>query len=556
MTHLLNLLAAVALLVWGTSIVKAGVLATFGPGLRHFLSTHLGNRCAAAAAGLGVTVLVQSSTATGMIVASFAGQGLVPLPAALAAMLGADLGSSLMAVVFSLKLTWLSPFFIFVGVVLFTWGQDSTAGRAGRTLIGLGLMLLALRLISEATGDLVRAQALRELLGALGGDILLEITVGALLTIAAYSSLAVVLLTAALAGLGVLPVDTALGLVLGANLGSGLLGVLGVARAAPEVRQVPLGNLVFKAGGVLAMAPFVPLFLALAAPRVQHPAALAVGFHVCVNALIAIGFLGLTAPVAALVQRLLRQPAVPGSTERLRHLHPTALTTPSVAISCAAREALHQADVVETMLRGIPRVIEANDLGLSQALRSRDDEVDALYSSIKYYLTRISPEVLDAQERRRWKEIMRFTINLEQVGDIIESILADIEERKIGTGRCFSDAGLAEIHALHARLVENLRLGMSVFLSGSEPDARRLLEEKAAFGELERSYEESHLGRLADNTAASIQTSSLHLDLIRDLRRINSHLCATAYPVLEAAHAPRQEAEPACAASASLPQTC
>src|SRR5689334_15855234 len=150
MKHLLNLLAAIALLVWGTQLVRAGILRVFGANLRNVLAHSVANRWTAAISGLGVTALVQSSTATALIISSFVGQGLVALPLALAVMLGADVGSSLMAVVFSFDLSWLSPLFIFIGVVLFLARQSTAVGRIGRILIGLGLMLLALRLISQS----------------------------------------------------------------------------------------------------------------------------------------------------------------------------------------------------------------------------------------------------------------------------------------------------------------------------------------------------------------------------------------------------------------------
>ena len=246
MTHLLNLLAAVALLVWGTQLVRTGVLRVFGANLRNVLAHGVGNRLLAAISGLGVTALVQSSTATALIVSSFVGHGLIALPMALAMMLGADIGTSLIAVVFSFDLSWLSPLFIFVGVVLFIARQSSGPGRVGRVLIGLGLMLLALRLIASSTEVLTQAPAVKALLGSLGSDTLLEITVGAVLAVASYSSLAIVLLTATLAASQVVAPDVALGLVLGANLGSGLLGVLTTSKSAVEVRQVPLGNFFFK----------------------------------------------------------------------------------------------------------------------------------------------------------------------------------------------------------------------------------------------------------------------------------------------------------------------
>ena len=537
MKHLLNLLAAIALLVWGTHLVRTGILRVFGANLRQMLARSISNRFTAALSGIGVTALVQSSTATSLIVSSFVGQGLVSLPLALAVMLGADVGTSLMTVVFSFDLSWLSPLCIFVGVVLFLSKPETNTGRLGRVLIGLGLMLMALKLVGTSTQVLTQAPAVRALLESLGSDLLLEITVGAVLALVAYSSLAVVLLTATLVSTSVIASDVALGLVLGANLGSGLLAVITTARSAIEVRRVPLGNLMFKVLGVAIAAPFVGLWLRHARPYLGEPASVVVMFHLAFNLLVAIAFIGWTQIIAGWVEKLLPKPQKSTLGSRLPHLDPSALATPSLAISCAAREALYQADMVETMLRGMLEVIRKDDLALAEALRKMDDTVDELYSTIKYYLTKISREALDEHESRRWTDIISFTINMEQIGDIIERVLLDIEDKKIKPRRQFSEAGMAEIVELHERLTDNLRLGMSVFLNGNVRDAQKLLEEKARFRDLERAYASSHLGRLSANTLQSQETSSLHIDLISDLKRINSHICSIAYPILDSAAA-------------------
>ena len=384
MKHLLNLLAAVALLVWGTYLVRTGILRVFGANLRQVLARSIGTRPAAAMAGLGVTALVQSSTATALIVSAFVGQGLVALPTALAVMLGADVGTSLMTVVFSFDLSWLSPLFIFVGVVLFITRQATPLGRFGRVLIGLGLMLLALRLVSDSTAIMVKSPAVKALLLSLSSDILLEVTVGAVLAVVAYSSLAIVLLTATLAASGAIPLDVALGLTLGANLGSGLLGVLATAKSTVEVRQVPIGNLVFKCVGVLLAAPFVGFWIRTLKPYLPEPAMVVVLYHLVFNVLIALIFLAFTQVVARWVEQWLPKPDRSMVAGRPHHLDPSALATPSLAISNAAREALHQADIVETMLLGMLRVIKDNDLRLAEELRRMDDTVDQLYSAIKY----------------------------------------------------------------------------------------------------------------------------------------------------------------------------
>jgi phosphate:Na+ symporter len=536
MVHLLNLLAAVALLVWGTQFVRTGILRVFGENLRHILAVGMATRVQALLAGLGVTSVIQSSTATCLIVTSFLGRSLVTLSAALAVMLGADVGTALMAVVFSFDLSWLSPLLIFGGVVAFISKEKTTAGRLGRVAIGLGLMLLSLQLIVEATRPLTESPTVRTLLAALPSEVALDMLVGAVLTVASYSSLAMVLLTATLAVSGMVPMTVALGLVLGANLGSGLLAVMLTARAPMAERRLAIGNLLFKVVGAIAAIPLLPyahVWLQQAGGGLHQQVVL---FHLGFNVALAVVFIGLTGVAARLLIKLFKEPAR-GAHQRPQHLDPSALATPSLAISCAAREALHQADVVETMLRGILPVLRNNDLVLAEELRKMDDTVDELYTSIKLYLTQISREALNERESRRWTDVVSFTINMEQIGDIIERVLQDIEDKKIRPNRRLSDAGLGEVCHLHERLLANLRLAMSVFLDGHVRDARKLLEEKARFRDLQYEYAASHIARLQDNTTQSIETSSLHLDLISDLKRINSHICSIAYPILESAGA-------------------
>ena len=534
MQNLLNLLAGVSLLVWGTHNVRTGVLRIYGGDLRRILRRSVSNRFTALFAGLGVTGLIQSSTATALIVAAFAGQGLIATAPALAVMLGADVGTSLMVLVFSFDLSWLSPLLIFVGVVLFLSRQETNVGRFGLILIGLGLIILALQWIMLAAKPVTQAAGVKVIFASLTGDVFLDMLFAALLTLLAYSSLAVVLLTAALAASNVIGIHVALGLVLGANLGSGLLAMLSTARSPPEARRVTLGNFLFK---LIACAVVVPL-LGILEPWVAHlgsEARQVVLFHLLFNVGIAVVFLFLTEPIARIAERLM--PARPASEDpaKPRHLDPSALATPALAISCAAREALRIGDVIEEMLNGMLTVLKTNDRALAHRLRKMDDVVDELYTAVKLYLTQISREALEEKEGRRWADIVSFTINMEQIGDIVERIIIDVEDKKIDKGRKFSDAGMAEICDLHARIIANLRLGLSVFLNGDLKGAQELLAQKVLLRELERAYADSHLERLAGNTPESIETSSLHLDLISDLKRINSHIASIGYPILEQA---------------------
>ena len=443
MIHLLNLLAAIALLVWGTNIVRTGVIRIFGENLRRVLASSLSNRFKAVIAGMAVTGLVQSSTATAVIISSFVGSGLVGMAAGLAVMLGAEIGTGLMAVLFSFDLSWLSPLLIFSGVVVFISNEKSNAGRIGKIAIGFGLITLGLQLIVAATQPMIASPAIRGLIVGLPNDVFLDITVGALLTMACYSSLAFVLLTATLAASGILPVTVALGLVLGANIGSGILAMV-TSSGPPTLRlRLPLGSLLFKLAGCAIAIPLLPQIHVLLQNHVPSIHAQVIAFHLGFNVIRAALFIGFTGSMARAVEKLLPAPPSPASSTRPRHLDPSALQTPSLAISCAAREALHQADVVETMLDGILPVLKHNDLVLAEQLRKMDDTVDELYSAIKFYLTQISREALSEDEGRRWTDIVSFTINMEQIGDIIERVIQDIEDKKIRKNRRFSDAGMA-----------------------------------------------------------------------------------------------------------------
>jgi len=532
---LLNLLAGVSLLVWGTHIVRTGILRLYGSSLRRFLRVSVAKPLHAFFAGAGITALIQSSTATALIVASFAGQGLIGTAQALAVMLGADVGTSLVTVILSFDLSWLSPLLIFVGVVLFLTRQADSIGRFGRVLIGLGLIMFALQWISVAAKPVVQARGVQVIFASLTGDVLLDLLVAALMTILCYSSLAVVLLMATLASLHVIALPVALGLVLGANLGSGILGMLSTLNSPPEARRVTLGNFLFKLIGCTLLLPLLSRVEGPIDALGLGPAQEVVLFHLAFNVTLALVFIFFTAPIARVAERLLPAKPLPDDPAKPRHLDPSALTTPTLAISCAAREALRIGDVIEQMLQGMLTVLKTNDRALAERLRKMDDVVDDLYTAVKLYLTQISREALEEEEGRRWADIVSFTINMEQVGDIIERIVIELEDKKIDKGRNFSEAGMAEICDLHARLIANLQLGLSVFLNGDLKSAQELLAQKVLFRDLERAYADSHLARLAENTQDSIETSSLHLDLISDLKRINSHISSIAYPILEQA---------------------
>lgn len=533
MLTLLNLLSAVALLIWGTHIVRTGILRVYGTNLRHVIGQNMAKRPLAFAAGILVTAMVQSSNATAMLVTSFVGQGLMALTPALATMLGADVGTALMARVLTFDLSWLSPLLIFLGVIFFLSRKQTRAGQLGRVGIGLGLIILALQLIVEAAAPITQAQGVKVVFASLTGDILLDALMGAVFAMVSYSSLAAVLLTATLAGAGVISLPVAIGLVIGANIGSGVLAFLSTSMQNAAGRQVALGSLLYKLVGLLLIIPVLDPLAHWMDSLDFSPQEVVIGFHLLYNIARCLLLLPTVGPMARLCAWLLPERSQDSGRARPRHLDPTALTTPSLALANAARETLRIGDLIDNMLEAMRDVLRGKQTAITQEMRALSDDVEALYSAIKLYLAQMPREDLGERDSRRWAEIIELAINLKLASDLIERMLRKVQQQKTSQRRSFSEVGLEELSGLHAQLIANLRLGLSVFLSADPESARQLLREKRRFRAQERRLAHAHVSRLQRKIVQSIETSSLHLELIADMKRLNSLFCSSAYVVLE-----------------------
>ncbi|HMC63595.1 MAG: Na/Pi cotransporter family protein [Alphaproteobacteria bacterium] len=532
----LDLLGGVALLLWGLHMVHSGVVRAFGSDLRHLLNVALRNRFSAFLAGILVTALLQSSTATGLMTTSFAAGGLVALVPALAIMLGANVGTALIVQVLSFNVSAVAPVLLLVGIIAFRRGGRTRTRDLGRVAIGLGLMLLALHILLDTLAPAEQAPQVHELFAVFTSQPIVCVFLAAVLTWAAHSSVAVVLLVMSLAYSHFISPVGALALVLGANLGSAINPVLeGSKSADPASRRVPIGNLLNRVIGVAATLPLLPQIVEIFGRFQLDPARMTAEFHLAFNVALALIFIGLLDGMAWLLMRILPEQKKPADPAAPLYLDETAIDTPSVALACAARETLHMGDIVETMLRDSITAVMADDRKLVAQLSRMDNIVDRLDEAIKFYVTKITRESLDDRDGRRAMEIISFTINLEHIGDIIDKNLMELAAKKIKHRYQFSKEGAAELVAFHQRTLDNLKLAFGVFMSGDIKVARKLLAEKAALREAELSAAENHLARLREGRPESIETSSLHLDILRDLKRIHSHICSVAYPVLETA---------------------
>jgi phosphate:Na+ symporter len=530
---LIDLAGSIALLLWGTHMVQTGVQRAFGSKLRSILGGALRNRFRAFLAGVGVTAVLQSSTATGLMTTGFAAGGLVGLVPALAVMLGANVGTTLIVQVLSFNVALISPALILIGMVMFRRDSRTQAHDLGRVFIGLGLMLLGLHQLLDLTVGYENSPVFDVLLSAVSASWLLDLCLAAILTWAAHSSVAIVLLIMSLATKGVVPADAAFALVLGANLGTAINPLVEGPGGDPAVKRLPIGNLIGRILGVAVTISFlgpISQFMMSIEPTSARAVA---DFHTLFNLGVAAVSLPLLGPYASLLRRWLPEndPADPA---RPLYLDPAAKETPIVALGAASREALRLADVLEEMLQGVNAGLAKGDRRLLVETRRRENVLDKLTIAIKAYLTSIDPEELNPADHRRLNEILTFTMNIEQAGDVVDRNFLPHASKRLKRGLVFSEEEQRDLTVMIERLSTNLKTAASLFVTEDPRTARLLVDEKVAFRDAESKATASHFSRLRDSDLQAAQASSIHLDLLRDIKLINSHIvAAAAYPVLE-----------------------
>lgn len=527
---LISIGGAVALLLFALRLVRDGVTDAFGVRLK--LSLGQGTRTSPRAfiSGLIATLGLQSSTATALMTSGFVERDMIAQGRAQVVLLGANLGTALTALIVTAGIEALSPVLLLVGYAMQRQSRAEVAG-IGQALIGIGLVLLSLILLGEATEPLRDSAALTAFLGLLGEAWPIAFAISAGLAVLFSSSLAMVMLVLSLSHAGNLDPALAVVLVLGANFGGAVPPVLATLAASPATRRVTLGNLAVRGLGCLAALPFAGVI----GPELARMALLTGGLPVEAHLAFNLALAALIWPVAGLIARALPYfvpDPPPEAGEGPRWLDEAALDQPDVALAGASREALVLGDTVERMLQRVMTAFRNNDPAPLAEVAVLEDRVDRLQQEVKVYLSRLGSGA-SKRDKRRTITVLDYIINLEHAGDIIDKGLAVQVDRKISLGLRFSDEGYRELQSLFDMTLETMKIAQTIFMTPDRRLARQLMETKVRIRHMERSSAERHFKRLRKGHAESLHTSSLHLDMLRDLKRVSAHLVSVAHPILD-----------------------
>ncbi|MDO3431511.1 Na/Pi cotransporter family protein [Rhizobium sp. CBN3] len=530
MIIMINLFGAVALLLFGLAQVKDGVSRAFGARLRTGLATGTRGGLRSFLSGLVATIALQSSTATALMTASFVERDLIRPRMAQIILLGANVGTAITAWIVATGIEWLSPLLILSGIVLYR-GRSSTRQGAGAALIGIGLMLLSLNLLSLATEPMRASPALAAFISLLDGALPVALLFSAALAFVSSSSLAVVVLILSLASAGLISAELVIVLVLGANLGGAIPPVVATMSGPVSARRVTFGNLAVRTLGCIIALPLAGYGAEFIQMLPFGPSKLPVDAHLLFNVLLAALAWPFSRPLATLMTRLVPDQAEPDTAPKYLDAHE--LSTPVIALTSATREVLGIGDLIERMLIRVSEAFEGNDSSKLSEIATLEERVDKLQQAVKVYLSKLGREGLSDENARRSIVVIDYAINLEHMGDIIEKGLLEQVSKKISLGLRFSDDGHQELRKLFDLTIDNLRVAQTIFVTRDFNLARQMMETKVEVRRMEKQSAEHHLERLRDGRADSLQTSSLHLDMLRDLKRINAHIVSVAHPILD-----------------------
>jgi phosphate:Na+ symporter len=529
-----NFFAGVALMLYGIRTLRKGTERLCGARLRQLIQGATQSRRRALVAGLTLAILTPSSTAVALLSVEAIHAGYVTVQQALALMLGANIGFTVPVQLLAFKFYIYNAVFIALGVPLSLFCSRQQWRGAGQMLLGIGLLLLSIQILTAAVAPLRQNADVVEVMRVLASYPVLVVFFAVLLKMMLQSATATIGIAIALSGEAVLPASSAVAVVIGANIGIALTALIAGFRRA-DTRRMALGNLLFKVAGAAACFPLIPQIVrALGPVSPQGTTQLVANAHTLFNVALAVVFLPLVPVIGRLVEKLAPEREAAGEKFGPRYLDGLSLESPALALGQATREILHMADHVRAMLRSVHRAFRENDLATCKQVQESDDKVDLLNTEIKGFLTRISEQALRVEESRREIALLSFANELETIGDIADKNLSELAEKKITQNLTFSKEGWQELDEFFQMVLQNFEIAVSAFTGQDRVLAEQLLRHKHRLNEQERELRNRHFRRLHAGLIESVETSAIHLDVLTNLKHINSHLTAVAYPILEA----------------------
>ncbi|MHB8483087.1 MAG: Na/Pi cotransporter family protein [Nitrospiria bacterium] len=530
---IISLIGGIGLLLFGLNTLSDNLDNLAGARFRSFIGRVTKNRLFGMGTGALIASLLQSSSAATLLLIGLARAGIVNLNQSIYLILGSDIGTTLTVQLIAFKIFNFALLIIGVGFFIFFLSKKEKIKFMGLSLFGLGLIFLGLKIMIGEMGTLKDQGWVQALLNHVGQYPLSGILLGALLSSLLNSSTAAIGIFLAASTQNILPLNTAVPLILGANVGTCSTVLISSIGGSIEARRIAISHFMIKFTGVLFFIPFLHLFQYLITLSSFDPGRQIANAHTFFNVILAVLFFPFAGAFSNLVVKLVPARAEIETFPKTKYLDRELLQTPAVALSQATKEALRMGEFVREMFQNTLTVFVEDNLGLAETIEKKDDWVDTLDREIKLYLTQLSQKMLSREESVREVALLSMINDLENIGDIIDKNLLELAKKKILKGLQFSVQGLAEIVELHQMVGKNYDQMILAVEQQDQNTAQKVLQEKTVINQKERALYQAHIQRLHAGYKESIETSAIHLDVLTNLKRINSHITGIIYPLLE-----------------------
>ena len=529
---ILNLAAAAALLIWAVRLVRTSFERAFSSQMRQWLKLTTGNRLTAAMTGVGISIMLQSSTAVALLLASFMPASAMSVSMGLAIILGADLGSAIVVQILSSRISLLTPLLLLSGVFFFMRTNRKVLRQIGRILIGLSLIFVSLGMISEASAPLANNAAIKNVFIYLSDDLLTGFVLASFLAWMMHSSIAAVLLFATLAANGVLPLNAAFAMTLGANLGGSFIAVFLTLKSDINIRKVVLANLLLRGGGALVALALIHEFDIINHIFGATSQLKVLNFHLVFNAAVLLAGVILLTPASGFAAILLPEKQDADELSMRSVLDLSVQNEPARAFACVRRELVDMGNRIENMLRDAMDLFENYDENIAERLRAEERNIAKNAFDLRVYLSGIRSDDPSEDTGTRAFDFAGIATNLESGADAIGRKIVTLAKRMHHDRTHFSEDGRHELMDFYDKVLRNIQQGILVLMSEDVETARELVAQKEMIRELNQKLERKHLTRLRQGLTETIETSAIHIDLLRSLKVLNTGFAMIAYPLL------------------------
>lgn len=528
----LQVIGGVILLLYGVRLTGQGFELAFGGRLSGMWSAPGGGRIRPFLAGVVGTGLLQSSGAVVALLLSFAEISPLPLAPSLFAVLGADIGSTLIVQVLSFRIYQFAFPVISIGGLLYLAGRKGSARAVGQGILGFGFVLLALKFLSAAASGIGSVPALTTFMGILGGAPLVAFVLGVALSALFQSGTAVLIVLIAYTQQGVMPVEAVLPIVLGANVGGSSAVLVAASGLAEEGKRVARGHIIMKTAGALLFLPFFSVARSMLSLLSPDPSRIVANAHTMFNVTLAVLFFFLVPRLARVLEKASGGAKGQAPAWKPVYLDREHLPAAGAALGQVAREIIRIADMIQQMMELGVAAVRKGDAETSARIAKMDDDVDRLTREIKAFLSALGEGALDPEQMRRAIACIDVATDLENIGDILDKTVGDHTRRMAERSHRFSEEGGKELESLLLEVEAMYGEAVSVFVTRDRKAAQIVIGRIQTVGQMERDLRLAHVLRLQKGMPESLDSSAAHLDILSSCKVIASHCASIAYSVI------------------------